>query len=313
MNFKYRIKNRIKKYSLDIDGGNKSTVFIAGMGRSGTTWLSELINYRQNYRDIFEPFLPYKVEISSPFKYLHYLNPNYEDEILSNSAKMILSGKFKSDWTDVNNQHILTFKRIIKDIRTNLMLKWLSNIRPGMPILLIIRHPLAVIDSYKKLGWGIEAGGKTSDFDRIIEQKQLLRDFPIVETNLKYIDKDDYISQLLYLWCVLYQVPIKQLSGTDHKIVFYENLLLYPEETLSDIFSYIGERFNGKKILDIIKKPSITNYRKTDFNMDPTENIRKWQKSFTEIEVVKSQEIIKRFELDYLYDNDGFPSSINKT
>ncbi len=307
MKLKYRIKNRIKKYSIDIDYSNKSTIFLAGMGRSGTTWLSELINHKQNYRDIFEPFLPYKVEISSAFKYLQYLNPNYEDKILTNSAKNILSGNFKSDWTDVNNNHIITFKRMIKDIRANLMLKWLSNIRPGMPILLIIRHPLAVIDSYKSLGWGIEAGGKTSDFDRITEQKYLLQDFPLVRNNLKYIDTNDYISQLLYLWCVLYHVPLMQLSKTDYKIVFYEDLLMHPEETLSNIFLYIGQRFDGIKILDKIQKPSITNYRNTDFNINPIENIQKWKKSFTENELNNYQEIIKRFELDFLYDNDGFP------
>lgn len=307
MNLQYRIRNRFKNHSIDIDCGNKSTIFVSGMGRSGTTWLSELINYRQNYRDIFEPFLPYKVEISSSFKYLQYINPNYDNKLLTSSAKNILSGKFKSDWTDVNNNNLFTTKRIIKDIRTNLMLKWLNNIRPGMPIILIIRHPLAVIDSYKNLGWGIEAGGKTSDFNRIIEQKQLLQDFPIVRTNLKYIDTDDYISQLLYIWCVLYHVPIKQLNSSDYKIVFYENILLFPEETLRDIFLYIGQKFDGKKILDKIKKPSVTNYRKTDFNMDPAENIRKWKKSFTEKELIKSQEIINRFELDHLYDIDGFP------
>ena len=166
---------------------------------------------------------------------------------------------------------------------------------------------MAVIDSYKNLGWGIEAGGKASDFDRIIEQNQLLEDFPIISTNLKYIDTTDYISQLLYIWCVLYYVPIKQLSSSDYKIVFYENLLLDPEETLSNIFSYIGQKFDRKIVLDKIKIPSITNYRKTDFNIDSTEIIQKWKKSFTKNEIIKSKEIIKRFELDYLYDNDGFP------
>lgn len=308
MNLKYRINNRLQKHSLDIDCNNKSTIFIAGMGRSGTTWLSELINYKKNYRDIFEPFLPYKVPDASAFNYLQYLNPNYDDTVLANSAKTILSGKFKSEWTDVNNSRIITFKRIIKDIRANLMLKWLSNIRPGMPILLIMRHPLAVIDSYKNLGWGIEAGGKTSDFDRITQQKQLLMDFPIINNNFKHIDTDDYISQLLYIWCILYHVPIKQLNNTDYKIVYYENLLLHPEETLRDIFLYIGQKFDRKIVLDKIKKPSITNYRKTDFNTDPTENVQKWKKSFTKNEKNKSREIIKSFELDYLYDNDGFPA-----
>ena len=308
MNLKYRITNRLQKHSLDVDCDNKSTIFIAGMGRSGTTWLSELINYKKNYRDIFEPFLPYKVPDVSAFNYLQYLNPNYDDTVLANSAKTILSGKFKSEWTDVNNSRIITFKRIIKDIRANLMLKWLSNIRPGMPILLIVRHPLSVIDSYKNLGWGIEAGGKTSDFDRITQQRQLLTDFPIVKNNFRYIETDDYISQLLYIWCILYHIPIKQLNNTDYKIVYYENLLLNPEETLSDIFSYLGQKFDINIVLDKIKKPSVTNYRKTDFNTDPRKNIQKWKKSFTKNEIIKSQEIIKRFELDYLYDNDGFPA-----
>jgi len=307
MKLQSRIKNRLNKHSIDMDCSNKSTIFIAGMGRSGTTWLSELINYNQNYRDIFEPFLPYKVQISSSFKYLQYLNPNYQDSLLTKSAKTILSGKFKSDWTDVNKNRLFTNKRIIKDIRANLMLKWLRNIRPGMPILLLLRHPLAVIDSYKNLGWGIEAGGKTSDFDRIIEQKQLLHDFPIIRNNLKYIDTTDYISQLLYLWCVLYHVPLKQLGSTDYKIVFYESILLHPKETLNKIFPYIGQRSYETKILNKIKKPSITNYRNTDFNMDSTEIIQKWKKSFTKSGIIKSKEIIKSFELDYLYDNDGFP------
>ena len=307
MKLNSRIKNRLRKHSLDIDCGAKSTIFIAGMGRSGTTWLSELINYKQNYRDIFEPFLPYKVNTSSLFKYLQYLNPNYEDKILTDSAMTILSGQFKSDWTDVNNQHIITYKRIIKDIRANLMLKWLSNIRPGMPIILITRHPLSVIDSYRHLGWGIEAGGGISAFDRIIEQRQLLQDFPVVKNNLKYIDTNDYISKMIFKWCVLYHVPIKQFNNADYKIIFYENLLLKPEETLGDIFSFIDQRFDKVKILSKIKRPSKTNYRKTDFNVDPTENIQKWKKSFTKNEIMKSKEIIKRFELEYLYDSDGFP------
>lgn len=307
MNLLPRIRNKLQKHFIDLDYSNKSTIFIAGMGRSGTTWLSDLINYNQSYRDIFEPFLPYRVNIAAPFKYLQYLNPNFQDSVLTSSAKTILSGKFRSDWTDVNKYHLITTKRIIKEIRANLMLKWLSTIRPGMPIILLIRHPLAVIDSYKTLGWGIEAGGKTSDFGRIIEQKQLLQDFPIIKNNLNHIDSNNYISKLLFQWCVLHHIPLKQLKKGDSKIVFYENLLLYPEKTLSDIFSFIGERFNKKQILKNVQKPSVTNYRKTDFNVNPRDNIQKWQKSFTKSEIEKAQELIKRFELDYLHNNDGFP------
>jgi hypothetical protein len=33
-------------------------VWVIGDGRSGTTWLMELINWRKTYREMFEPFHP---------------------------------------------------------------------------------------------------------------------------------------------------------------------------------------------------------------------------------------------------------------
>ena len=39
---------------LDWNGDLGRTVFLAGTARSGTTWLSELINHRNDYRYIFE-------------------------------------------------------------------------------------------------------------------------------------------------------------------------------------------------------------------------------------------------------------------
>ena len=39
-------------------GDHRSSVFLAGSGRSGTTWLSEIINHRRGYRYVFEPFNP---------------------------------------------------------------------------------------------------------------------------------------------------------------------------------------------------------------------------------------------------------------
>ena len=36
-------------------GDHRDAVFLAGSGRSGTTWLSEVINYKGGYRYVFEP------------------------------------------------------------------------------------------------------------------------------------------------------------------------------------------------------------------------------------------------------------------
>ena len=48
-------------FPIDIAGTNK-TIFIAGIGRSGTTWVAETINYFNEFRILFEPFFPAKTK-----------------------------------------------------------------------------------------------------------------------------------------------------------------------------------------------------------------------------------------------------------
>ena len=52
---------------LDFCKDQKNVVFISGVGRSGTTWLTELINYNHRYRILFEPFHNKKVKIVQNF------------------------------------------------------------------------------------------------------------------------------------------------------------------------------------------------------------------------------------------------------
>ena len=62
-------------------GDPGKTVFLAGTGRSGTTWLAGLINHDQSYRDVFEPFHPGKVEALGGFKsYLIIHGPSPTEE-----------------------------------------------------------------------------------------------------------------------------------------------------------------------------------------------------------------------------------------
>jgi len=308
MQLNKRIKNVLKRNFIDLDLSNRSTIFISGMGRSGTTWLSNVINYNNSYRDIFEPFFPYNVKEASIFKYLHYIHPDTYDIELQTSAKNILSGKIRNQWTDVNINKFFYTKRIIKDIRTNLMLGWLKNIRPNMPTILIIRSPYSVIDSYKQLGWGIEAGGKKSDFERIKEQEDLFVDFPVIKDICGSIGKKEYIEQLAFQWCVMNYVPLKQLSEGNYILIHYEDLLLRPENILIDIFKYLKLKVDLSQILERIERPSVTNYRNINFNTNKNKLIEKWKISLSKSEIEKINIIINKFDLNHLYDQDGHPS-----
>ena len=74
-------------------GPPSSTMFLAGMGRSGTTWARNIINYDDSYRVMFEPFLPAQVSEARHFRYIQYLNPQERDPLLVTAAQKILAGK----------------------------------------------------------------------------------------------------------------------------------------------------------------------------------------------------------------------------
>lgn len=301
----------VRKMGIDFDTGAKgSTLLISGMGRSGTTWLSEVINYDNRYRDIFEPFLAGKVREAQEFRYYHYIRPVDDIPDLAGQARRILAGKVRSGWTDQSNRKRLSFRRIIKDIRTNLMLKWLVGLRPGMPIILLVRHPLAIVSSWRKLKWGVEAGGTISDFDGIVAQENLLNDFPRIVEARDRIDRDDYFEQLLFLWGVLYSVPLYQQTGTEWLVVFYENLLLQPREEFARVFDFVGRTVSTEKIMGTVLKPSKTNFLRKDFRNSAAAMVNKWKGDFTATEIARAGEIVRIFGLDGLYDRNGLPRGI---
>ncbi len=54
-------------------GNYSNTVWIIGDGRSGTTWLGDIINWKKNYREMFEPFHPNKVKSAKPYTLHQYM------------------------------------------------------------------------------------------------------------------------------------------------------------------------------------------------------------------------------------------------
>ena len=87
-------------------------------------------------------------------------------------------------------------------------------------------------------------------------------------------------------------------------------MVLSPVETLHDIFTYLERKVDMKKLQKVINNPSNTNYRNMVFTKNDTDRITNWKTKFTQPEKNKINDMIKRFKLDYLYDIDGYPSTI---
>ncbi|HZM95343.1 MAG TPA: hypothetical protein VFB92_18065 [Vicinamibacterales bacterium] len=62
------IRRRIgQRLVIDRDADHRKSIFLAGTGRGGGTWLSEIINQNNEYRLVFEPFHPKRAPWMKPF------------------------------------------------------------------------------------------------------------------------------------------------------------------------------------------------------------------------------------------------------
>ena len=285
------------------------TIFVAGMGRSGTTLLADILNFHGRWRLLFEPFFPGRVSEASRFKYIHYLRRGYDDTMLIADARRILAGDIRNSWVDRVPVPAAANTLIIKDIRCNLMLAWLKNIAPQLPIVLIVRHPLQVAASWLRLNWGASPYTQSDDFSIITGQKALVNDFPIIQEIESALSPLTPLDKVIFVWCVLHLVPLKTLKPNEYHIVFYESLVSNSGDEIERIFKYIGESFDTEQILGVLGRSSSTNFRGRQIAHDKSALLSSWQREFSIQQISRAHEILAAFGFDQVYTKDGHPNA----
>ena len=173
----------------------ENTIFLAGSGRSGTTWLSNIINYNNDFRMMFEPFHPkYTKAKGSKQLIFKYLRPDNNNDVFFDIVYEILSGQVKNDWIDQFNRKFLCSKRLIKEIRSNLLLKWMKQKFPMFQVVFIMRHPCAVALSRMQQKF------KTR-FQSYIEQEDIINDYLLEHIN-EMKRCEDLFEKNIYMWCI---------------------------------------------------------------------------------------------------------------
>ena len=277
---------------LDLGRDHRSSVFLAGSGRSGTTWVSEIINHRNGFRLLFEPFHPGRVGICKNFRRKQYLRPDDRREEYLQAARKILAGKIRSPWTDRFNRKFVARRRLIKDIRANLLLGWMRENFPGMPMILLFRHPCAVAASRIALGW-------RDTLSKTMEQEELVEDFlGPVEAEIKAAR--DAFERHLFSWCIENYVPLRQFGPREIHLSFYENFLVHPETEVQRLFAFLGEDFDGR-VWRTLSRPSPLSRRGVSPSVDA------WRRSVTDAQLERAVEILGLFGLDRVYDEGAMP------
>ncbi|MEL4455022.1 sulfotransferase [Lutimonas vermicola] len=274
-----------------------STVFLAGSARSGTTWVQNILNGNNDYRVMFEPFHNQKTILIKDWSNRLFLRPNNKEDKFTKPTGLILNGKVRNKWVDKFNKKFLPKKRLIKDIRTNLMLKWIKECFPEIKIIYLMRHPCAVVNSRMKLGWQ----DHVTDF---LNQTELVEDYLKDYLNFIETNQDPFERQMI-MWCIENMVPLKQLSKDDAIVIFYEDMYENSEVVATSLFHYLDLKISNK-VLRKIQKPSEVTRANSKVRTGGN-NIDSWQKSLTNDQKLKALLILKKFNLDRIYNMESRP------
>jgi len=281
----------------------RKTVFLAGSARSGTTWLQEIVNFKNEYRVLFEPFRPDKVELVSDWKQYLYLRKDENSPLYLDPMKDIISGNIKNIWVDTVNHRLFSQKRIIKAIHANLLLYWVKCHFPEVPIILIMRHPCAVANSKLNIVKK-HFQFKNNILDEFLSQEDLVDDF-LRPFQIRLREKKTDFETFIFMWCIENLIPITQFSEGEIYITFYETLCQNPQQEIKNIFSYINKPFSQ----DIIKKatiPSSVSRNNSAINSGD-DLIKSWRKNITDDQIKKAVEILNLFGLDIIYNDTDMP------
>jgi hypothetical protein len=300
-------------YSFYVDNNPdyRACVLLAGSGRGGTTWLAEVINYDNAFRFMFEPFYSARVPECKNFGDYTYLRPQENNSSYLDPALSIFSGRVRNGWIDAYNRRLKADRRLVKDIRTNLMLGWVRAHFPGMPIILVLRHPCAVAHSRCKERW-------PADLERVFfSQLPLVEDYLAPFHRVARELRSDF-ERHVFWWCVETYVPLMQFTPGEILITTYEDCVNSPGTEVERIFDFLAKPFH-RDVLTVVRKPSSqTRWNRYSQNISAIvlgdDVTSTWQQFVSRDDVARSLEILELFGLSEIYNAGPLPhtSSIER-
>ncbi|HEB62241.1 MAG TPA: hypothetical protein ENI82_03720 [Bacteroidetes bacterium] len=298
---------KIKKFSLN------DSILIISSPRGGSTWLTEILNSIDKTIINWEPFHPNYGALSTSINGgdALYVPESQTYGLLRNDVQEILKFNKNTKFTlrFLKIKDILSAEIVItKSVRINNLIPWLiKHIDLKRKPIYLLRHPIATAFSHIKA------------FD---EEKTISRYIaPNFMHNERFIEHEDYINSLktkierqVAIWC-LNNIPV--IHHPDHGkkwlVVYYENLVMDPEDVTIKLLNEIGINVDMATISKIdFKKPSQTDIQQ-DYKTNSILQLEKWKHWLSDVELDNIQKIFDHFDFLLYSTKSCFPhtSKIN--
>lgn len=303
---------------------------ISGSGRSGTTWVLDVLARANNMRAAFEPLHPVVVPKMADYAG-RYIHANEDMPELNRYLTNIFNGDYRNIWVDYRvrkdrlspayrnlagftrfHEYIARWRKLYRQyrmysgntgktvltkfIRANLMYTWiLANFNAR--IIHITRHPCAVIESKLRLGG--------DDWDVDDELARCLKQKPVTDWVHGYIPDEDITGlsvtgKYALIWCI--ENILSMTTGNDDLLkVYYESLASHDTASWQTICSHLS--MSNIPESDELIKPSQQarpENRDTSYSKDV---VSSWSERMTDADKREIEAVLKLFNVsDYAVD-----------
>jgi hypothetical protein len=270
------------------------TVVVVGAGRSGTTWIAELLARSFSNRLIFEPFHPYRSPIGPDLRL--FIAPEDPASDVARAMAEVLSGRVRARAIERPQPPLLPRGRIVKDIHAMNAVPWLAGRFPEVSLVYVLRHPLAVILS--RWAWERRSGDRFYGLGRYLETERGMQDAQhsdlggVLEKYETYRMLDP-LSRGVAEWC-LENASAPRCAAAGIPVLRYEDVVRAPRDTVARLVAQIGaERFDPGR-LDHARRSS------SDQPGGPPRT-RPASESFSDDDLLRATKILADFGLESLY------------
>jgi len=259
-----------------------------------------MLGAQARFRIIFEPFheqlAPARLRSIPAYIPQSVISAPYIADV-----EKVLRGRVRARWIDQHNRHLVSRRRLIKEIHSNLRLGWFRERFPHFPIVFVIRHPLAVAASRTRLQWRPSP-------ERYFADPQLVEDHLEPFRDILQTCTTDFDRRVLQ-WCIENYVPLSQFRHrNDILVVCYERLVVELEHELRRICE--ATRIPVKpSLLKHASRPSVTAYRSKGFTMASA--LEDWARELSASEIQQALKVVAAFGLDALYVAESMPRDVD--
>jgi LPS sulfotransferase NodH len=280
-------------------------ILLTGMPRSGTTWVAHILTASGEVGHINEPFnlavSPGTLRVPADHWYA-YVTAENEDRYLPALTRVLefeypLVRELRRCRSRTDVHHTLKWWRdfvrsrglrpLVKEPHAVFSAEWFAR-RLGSDVVVMVREPLAVVSSWKRLEWSF-------DFANLLEQPMLMRDWlgPFeAEMTAALSPARDLVDRVALLWRVIYSVVADDRFPAV-RLVRHEDLSRDPVHGYAQLYEALGLPFTDAVAQAVEASSSSDNPAETrverphETQIDSKANLENWRHRLSDDEIAR--------------------------